>query len=102
MPPHTGDRNTEAHDKGQVQRSAYASPISGGEGGKGPLVSVGQVKGHLAILRAIARMKEEVMRGECGDGKDGDGGEKVKDAQKGWGWFVSMAVERYVPLRLLY
>jgi len=89
-------------DRGD-QLPAYSSTSAwirtpAGEGGAGPLVSVGHVKGHLAILRAVAKMKEGVISGEIGgDGKadEKDKG-KGKEGEKRWGWFVSMAVERYV------
>ena len=80
--------------------SAWIRTPAGG-GGAGPLVSVGHVKGHLAILRAVATMKERVVRGEVGGGgradeKDNGKVEEEKEGERRWGWLVSMAVERYV------
>ena len=72
-----------------------------------PLVSLLQVKGHLAILRAISCLKEEVGRvgfemKEGGKEKEKEKkgekkGEKEKEGR--WGWFVSLAVERCLSLR---
>jgi len=66
----------------------------------GPLVDLLHVKGHLAILRALGELKDRVreMDVEVSVGK-GEGAKDVfvlKEKEKRWGWFVALAVERYV------
>jgi len=99
---HSQEHMQPQDDRGD-QLPAYSSTSAwirtpAGGGGTGPLVSVGHVKGHLAILRAVARMKERVVHGEIGGGGEErkEEGKEGKEGEKRWGWFVSMAVERYV------
>ena len=60
-----------------------------------PLISPSQVKGHLAILRSIGKLKDDVQLAEKEKEKE-KGWEGVEwDKEKKWGWFVAMAVERF-------
>ena len=58
-----------------------------------PLVDVGQLKAHLALLRAFKALKVKV---------DERSAEELPavvnelDKEKRWAWFVGLAVERYV------
>lgn len=56
----------------------------------GPLVTVPQVKGHLALLHAFSKLKQHVI------GYQGDLPFAPADAEKRWAWFVNMSVERSV------
>lgn len=56
-----------------------------------PLVSIQQIKGHLALLRAFAELKTQI------ENYDTSKVHKLSDADAKWAWFVGLAVERYVP-----
>lgn len=63
---------------------------------EGPLVTVSQVKGHLALLHAFAELRLRV------EGMDPDKSmipQMPKDKERRWGWYVGLAVERYDSLR---
>ncbi|KAF9535191.1 hypothetical protein CPB83DRAFT_924921 [Crepidotus variabilis] len=57
---------------------------------KAPLVSIQEIKGHLALLNAFAELKNEV------DGVTATTIHGVTlDKERRWGWFVGCAVERF-------
>lgn len=59
---------------------------------EGPLVTVSQVKGHLALLHAFANLRLKV------EGLDPDKDmitHMPRDKERRWGWYVGLAVERY-------
>jgi len=55
------------------------------------LVRIPEIKGHLALLRMFAELKNKVV--ELGPGS---APYVPVDAEKRWSWFVALAVERYV------
>ena len=58
-----------------------------------PLVRIPEIKGHLALLRMFAELKNEV----AGLGSDSAPYIPV-EGEKRWSWFVALAVERYVSV----
>ncbi|KAF9463652.1 hypothetical protein BDZ94DRAFT_1192440, partial [Collybia nuda] len=76
--------------------SAYAFPatfIIGSKRTSAPLVNSAQLKGHLALLHAFARLRQRV------DGFDGYVKQAIPlmpdDLERRWAWFVGLAVERF-------
>lgn len=57
----------------------------------GSLVSVSQIKSHLALLDAFAKLKSEIENLESLTDRFG---ELLEDPDKRWGWFVGLAVDR--------
>lgn len=57
-----------------------------------PLVSIQQIKGHLALLRQFAELKAQIQAYSTA------GMNNLEDADAKWAWFVGLAVERYVGL----
>ena len=58
-----------------------------------PLVSVSQIKAHLALLHAFAEFKKEV------EGlKQGTIPQMPADLERRWAWFVALAVQRSVVI----
>ncbi|KAH6891590.1 hypothetical protein BKA70DRAFT_851242 [Coprinopsis sp. MPI-PUGE-AT-0042] len=55
----------------------------------GLLVTIPQVKGHLALLHAFSKLKQDVAEWK------GEVLHMPADAEKRWAWFVNMSVERF-------
>ena len=70
----------------------YTFPTSYAVGGNhvSLLVTISEVKGHLALLRAFAELKQKV------EGWNTGRSEVPLDSEKRWVWFVDRAVERCV------
>ena len=69
----------------------YTFPSKFSVGGKlteGPLVDIPSIKGHLALLRAFADLKEQV------EGTAFEIPYVPEDGEAKWAWFVGMAAER--------
>lgn len=91
-PATTTDNATED----AVPPPQYTFPTSfaiGAKRTKGLLVTIPQIKGHLALLDAFANLKKEVE--QWTDNIPNMPG----DMDKRWGWFINLAVERYNFLR---
>jgi hypothetical protein len=75
---------------------AYTAPtqfLIGTSQTDSPLVNVPEIKGHLALLRMFAELKNEVA--ELGP----DSAPYIPtDKEKRWSWFVALAVERCVSI----
>jgi hypothetical protein len=59
----------------------------------GLLVTIPQVKGHLALLHAFSKLKQDVAEWTE------DIPHMPADAEKRWAWFVNMSVERSVTFQ---
>lgn len=73
---------------------AYTFPTTFSIGAKktdGPLVTVEQLKGHLALLRLFHNLREEIAAGK--DGRLPAWTMELEDDRR-WGWFVALAAER--------
>jgi hypothetical protein len=57
-----------------------------------PLVSISQVKGHLALLHAFAELKKHV------EGLQEPIPQMPADLERRWAWFIALAVERSVTM----
>ena len=64
----------------------------GGSKTPAPLVSIAQIKGHLALLHAFAELKKKVESTEFSLPNI------PKEEDRKWAWFVALAVERCVLL----
>ena len=65
----------------------------GGSRTNSPLVRIPEIKGHLALLRMFAELRNEVA--ELGS----DSAPYIPvEGEKRWSWFVALAVERYVSV----
>ena len=74
--------------------SAYTVPTQfqiGASNTDASLVRIPEIKGHLALLRMFAELKNKVV--ELGPGS---APYVPVEAEKRWSWFVALAVERYV------
>lgn len=77
----------------ESQPPQYTFPTSfkvGGVRTDGLLVSIPQIKGHLALLRAFGNLKSEVE--SC----QNDILHMPLDKERRWAWFVGLSAERYV------
>ena len=61
----------------------------------GLLVNIEQIKGHLALLHAFSNLKVEVENLPSGSIVNMPGNREQR-----WAWFVGLAAERYVSIRL--
>lgn len=61
----------------------------GGSKTSAPLVSILQIKGHLALLHAFAQLRKEV------ETVDFSMPDIPPEKERKWAWFVALAVERY-------
>lgn len=71
----------------------YTFPATFTVGGKqteGLFVTITPVKGHLALLHAFFKLKQDVMEWKA------DIPQMPVDAEKRWAWFVNVSVERSV------
>lgn len=58
-----------------------------------PLVSISQIKAHLALLHAFAEFKKEVEAL-----KEDAIPQMPADLERRWAWFVALAVQRFVAI----
>jgi hypothetical protein len=96
-PPQYGDRSvpsTEATGQ-QAPPPTYALQshfVIGGHVTPSPLVSAGQLKAHLMLLRAFKDLRTKIEEGGDDFAKDSAG----LVPEKRWIWFLELAVERCV------
>ena len=75
---------------------AYTAPTSWTVGAKTlsrPLVRVGELRAHLALLRAFRDLRTLVEDGQIAEWPDVV---RLLDPSQRWIWFVGLAVDRYV------
>jgi hypothetical protein len=90
-PAYKAEGTTPAPQNASDQPPQYTFPTSFRVGGKqteGVFVTIGQIKGHLALLNAFANLKRIV---EASQDPIPD---MPADAEKRWAWFVNLASER--------
>ena len=93
----TPGQRVDANNKEALPPPNYTPPTKFGIGSSTttqPLVSIVEVKGHLALLHAFSELKNQV------DLLEVPVPHVPADKERKWTWFVALAVERRVILSL--
>ena len=88
------------NDPQLIDSPAYTAPsqfLIGTSWTGSPLVSVQQIKGHLALLGKFADLKNKVE-----DNAQNASLHIPKEKERYWRWFVALAVERYVSVLITH